>query len=59
MSCKRNWKRFQRIKADRISMGDLPILGSILNIYDIQIDILKTINYEHLSHKNVKSKVKY
>ena len=33
--------------------GDLPILGSILNIYDIQIDILKTINYEHLSHKNV------
>ena len=33
--------------------GDLPILGSILNIYDIQINILKTINYEHLSHKNV------
>ena len=38
--------------------GDLPILGSLLNIYaKDKVDYINNLSYQHLSHKNqIKSK---
>jgi hypothetical protein len=32
--------------------GDLPIIGSILNFENINIEIIKGVEYAHLSHKS-------
>ena len=32
--------------------GDLPIIGSILNFENINIEIIKGVEYSHLSHKS-------